>query len=228
MSTVNTRVAIIAALPREIAELVRGKTADNALRQRGVYLYRLPKAVVLAAGMGAERVEMAVKAALAEGALELIVSAGLAGACSPDLQAGDVAEAGVVVDGQSGIRYPTSNGSELVLVSAPSIASIREKTRLSRSYLATMVDMEAATVARLAAEKNIAFRAIKGISDAHDFELEGLSQFTGAEGKFRTAAFAAHTAVRPRKWSKAMKLGRNSKQALAALSVKLRQIIAES
>lgn len=86
MSLVNSRVAIIAALPREIAELVRGVAADEVLRQRGIYLYRLPKAVVVAAGMGATRAELAVEAALAAGAVDLLISAGLAGACSPDLK----------------------------------------------------------------------------------------------------------------------------------------------
>jgi adenosylhomocysteine nucleosidase len=152
----------------------------------------------------------------------------LAGSCTPDLHAGEVAEAGVVVDAQSGTRFAAAHGGGLVLVSAGSIASVREKARLSRSYLGSMVDMEAATVAHLAMEHNVAFRAIKGISDAYDFELEGLSRFAGEHGEFRTAAFAAHTAIRPGKWGKAMQLGRNSKRALAALTLKLRQIIAES
>ena len=65
MSTVRARIAIIAALPREIAELVRGVPADATLRHRGISLYRLPNAVVVAAGMGAARAEMAVQAALA-------------------------------------------------------------------------------------------------------------------------------------------------------------------
>jgi len=227
MSNVSARIAIVAALPREIAELVRGVPADAALRRRGIFLYRLPNAVVVAAGMGASRAQMAVEAALAEGGVELMISAGLAGACTPDLQAGDVAEAGIVVDGRSGTRYATAHGSDLVLVSAAAIASVREKARLSRNYLATMVDMEAATVARLAAEKSVPFRAIKGISDAHGFELEGLSRFAGANGEFRTAAFALHTAVRPGTWGNAMQLGHNSKRALAALTATLRQAIAQ-
>lgn len=225
MSLVNSRIAIVAALPREIAQLVRGVAADAQLRQQGVYLYRLPKAVVVAAGMGAARAEMAVQAALAEGGVDLLISTGLAGACIPTLQAGEVAEAGIVVDGQSGTRYAAGQGSGLVLVSAGAIASVREKARLSRSYLAGMVDMEAATVARLASANGLEFRAIKGISDAHDFELEALEQFAGENGVFRTASFALYTALRPGTWGKAMQLGRNSKCALAALTARLIAVI---
>ena len=226
MSYVGPRVAIIAALPREVAGLVRGVTPDADMLRRGIHFCRLPNAVVAAAGMGVARAETAVHAALAEGGVELIVSAGLAGACTAALQAGEVAEAGIVVDGQSGTRYATSYGSDLVLVSSGGIASVREKARLSRSHLASMVDMEAATVARIVAEKSVSFRAIKGISDAHDFELEGLSRFASENGEFRTAEFAMHTALRPRSWVKAMHLGRNTKHALAALTEKLRHIIA--
>ena len=227
MSFVSSRIAIVAALPREIAQLVRGVAADAGLRQQGIYLYRLPKAVVVAAGMGAARAEIAVQAALAEGGVDLMVSTGLAGACTSTLLVGEVAEAGIVVDGQSGTRYATGQGSDLVLVSADSIANVREKARLARSYLAAMVDMEAATVARLAVEKGLAFRAIKGISDAHDFEMEELSCFAGENGEFRTAAFALHTALRPGTWRKAMQLGHNSKRALAALTKTLQQIIGQ-
>jgi adenosylhomocysteine nucleosidase len=227
MSIVSARIAIIAALPREIEELVRGVPQDAELRRSGIHLYRVDNAIVVAAGMGAARAELAVEAALAEGGVQLLVSTGLAGACTPDLHAGEVAEAGIVVDGQSGTRYAAGHGSDLVLASVNSIANIREKARLSRSYLCSMVDMEAATVARLAAAKGVAFRAIKGISDAHDFELEGLSQFTGEHGEFRTAAFALHTALRPGTWSKAMQLGRNSQRALTSLTVALRQVITQ-
>jgi len=225
MSNVSARIAIVAALPREIQELVRGVPQDAELRRRGIHLYRLPKAIVVAAGMGTARAELAVQAALAEGGVQLLISTGLAGACTPALRAGEVAEAGIVVDGQSGMRYAADQGSDLVLVSADAIASVREKARLARNYLCAMVDMEAATVARLAAVKGLAFRAIKGVSDAHDFELEGLSQFAGENGEFRTSAFALHTALRPGTWGKAMQLGRNSQRALTALTETLRQLI---
>jgi len=227
MSIVSARIAIIAALPREIEELVRGVPQDSELRRRGIHLYRLEKAIVVAAGMGAARAELAVEAALAEGGVQLLVSTGLAGACTPDLHAGEVVEAGIIVDGQNGMRYAAGPGSDLVLASVNSIANVREKARLSRSYLCSMVDMEAATVARLAVAKGVAFRAIKGISDGYDFELEGLSQFTGEHGEFRSAAFTLYTALRPGTWSKAMQLGRNSQRALTALTETLRLVITQ-
>ena len=86
--------------------------------------------------------------------------------------------------------------------------------------------MEAATVGRLAAAHGLRFRAIKGISDAHDFELASLSRFAGKHGSFRTGAFAMHTALRPHTWSKAAKLGRESNRALELLHARLVEVIA--
>lgn len=216
------QIAIIAALPREIAALVRGTAADTGLLGRGIHLYRLDGAVVVAAGMGAERAAAAVEAALATGDVAMLISAGLAGGCSAGVVAGSVIEAHVVVDARTGERFnsaaePQGKSRRVTLATTESIASVREKARLAASYGAMLVDMEAATVARLARAIGLPFRAIKGVSDGYDFELCSLAMFAGKQGSFRTGAFALHTALRPWEWGKAIKLGRGSSRALAAL-----------
>lgn len=218
-------IAIIAALPREIAGLVRGTPADASLLKQSVHLHRMPKAVVVAAGMGAARATVAVEAAMSVGAVDELISVGLAGACSSALSAGTVSEASLVIDVRTGERHATNANEGVVLATTETIASVREKARLAGSYGAAMVDMEAATVARLAAAHGLSFRAIKGVSDAHDFELESMSRFTGKHGHFRTGAFALHTALRPHHWPKAMKLGRHSNEALARLHERLREVL---
>jgi adenosylhomocysteine nucleosidase len=234
---VSEPVAIVAALPREIAELVRGRKADAAYRRRSIDLHWIGTgdAIVVAAGMGAQRVTLAVQAAI-EQVREMyslppddevvlpsfLISVGLAGACSPELKPGDVAVAREVVDTLTGERFATADtDAKYTLVTTPEIASAKEKERLFATYGAAMVDMEAATVARLAVAKRIPFRAIKAISDAHDFELAALSDFADEQGQFRTAAFALHTAIRPHTWGKTIRLGRNSKMALEALTARL-------
>lgn len=216
-------IAIIAALPREIAGLVRGVKPDAELQGRGVFLYRLPKAVVVAGGMGGSRVTLAVEASFSAGKIASLVSVGLAGGCSAAAAAGEVLEAGKVVDTQSGESYIGSGSA--VLVTTPSIAGIREKARLHAAYGAAIVDMEAATVARLAEARGVGFRAIKGISDGHDFEMASLGKFSGKHGGFRTGAFALHTALRPHHWGKAMRLGRESQRALVGLEKVLRELM---
>lgn len=221
------KTAIIAALPREIAGLVRGTRPDSELRRRGVHLYRIDGAVVVAGGMGASRVTLALDAALRVGEIDLVVSTGLAGASSPRVPAGAVVEATTVVDAKTGERFPcAASGAECVLITTEKIAGIREKARLHESYNAALVDMEAATVVRLALARGLRFRAIKGISDAHDFEMEAMNRFADPLGHFRTGAFALHTALRPQNWGSAMRLGRESNRALTKLWAELRELIA--
>lgn len=220
--------AIIAALPREIAALVKASPADTALLREGLHLHRLPHAVVVAGGMGSNRVTLAVQAAL-QHKPDTLISVGLAGACLPSIAAGQVLEAGTVVDVQTGERFQadteTQKADRVVLATSTSIASTQEKRRLAAAYAAAVVDMEAATVARLARAHGLRFRAIKGISDAHDFELASLARFEGRHGTFRTGRFALHTAMRPHHWRKTITLGRSSAQALAALQRELQSLV---
>ncbi len=215
--------AIIAALPREVAALVRGTAPDPQLKRTGIFLYRLPTALVIAGGMGTVRVTLAVKAALDSSPLSSLITTGLAGACNPATSVGTVVESSTIVDAQSGVRFTAASGSA-TLVTTHGIASIHEKARLFASYGASVVDMEAATVARLAQINNLPFRAIKAVSDAHDFELSALSRFASPHGHFRTGAFALHTALRPHRWRQTMKLGSGSQRALRALTEALKEI----
>jgi len=105
---------------------------------------------------------------------------------------------------------------------------VKEKNRLAETYGAAMVDMEAATIARLSVAHGVTFRAIKAISDGHEFEMPSLSLFADHNGHFRTGAFAMHTALRPQQWGKAIELGNASKHALTKLHEALRQAMAES
>jgi adenosylhomocysteine nucleosidase len=223
---VPARIAIIAALPREIAGLVRGTKADASLMKVGVWLYRVDGAVVVAAGMGAERAAVAVEAAVSAGDVRVLISTGLAGGCSPGAMAGSVMEAGMVVDVGTGERFVAGLGTGVMLATAETIASVAEKARLAESFGAAIVDMEAATVGRMALANRLEFRAIKGVSDGYDFELGALAKFEGERGSFRTGAFAAYTAVRPRTWGKAITLGRGSAKALAGLEAALRGVLA--
>ena len=220
-------IGIVGALPRELAGLVRTLRPEPELRRRGVYLYRMPRAVVVCAGMGTERATLAVRTALEAGATSLL-SVGLAGACDPARPTGSLLEVNTVIDALSGIRYAglsdaTGAGT---LVTTHTIASVHEKHRLFASYGAAAVDMEAATVARLAGLNGIAFRALKAISDAHNFELSSLSRFASKQGHFRVGAFALHTALRPAGWRKAVQLGAGSQKALRTLTERLKEIVA--
>jgi adenosylhomocysteine nucleosidase len=107
-------------------------------------------------------------------------------------------------------------------VSTDEIVNIDKKMRMRICFDASAVDMEAATVARLAQAAGVRFRAIKAISDEADFEIGELGEFVTEDGQFREKRFALYAALRPQKWSKVIALGRNSSKALAALTEVLR------
>ena len=222
-------VAILAALPREVRGLVGKWRPDPASLQSGIHLYRFGASVVVTAGMGTARVSLAFQAALEAANIYTVYSVGLAGGCGAGVVAGSVYEANLVVSAGTGERFRTAHGEAgCILATTDSIAGVQEKARLAATYNATMVDMEAATVARLAGAHGLDFRAIKGISDPHDFELASLARFAGTRGQFRTAAFAVHTALRPHHWRPAAQLGRHSNQALRALNQRLSELLSQT
>lgn len=210
--------AIVAALPREVKQLVRGWQQHRLPGK--ITAYTNDCAVVACAGMGAERAALALQAALSLKPVTSLLSAGLAGACHPSLRVGDIVRAGVVIDARTGERFANELFSD-TLITAPTIASANEKQRLYASYQASAVDMEAATLARLAQAHKLSFRAIKSISDEASFEMQELAQFATSDGQFREAAFAMHSSIRPRLWPKLFALAGNSKRAVQSLTTEL-------
>ena len=172
--------------------------------------------------MGQARVSLAVEAALSYGSVDRLLSAGLAGACDPELAAGDIVRAGQVVDAGSGERFASDAGTA-VLVTAATLANAKEKARLRETYRATAVDMEAATVARLARAHGLAFAAVKAVSDDARTSLDGFDRFATPDGQFRELGFALSTAFHPGRWHSAIALGRNSARALRALTEDLQR-----
>jgi len=153
-----------------------------------------------------------------------LISAGVAGGCDPALRAGDIVRAGVVVDTRTGERFSDLQHAQ-VIATVANVAGVAEKRRLFEAYSASAVDMEAATVARLAQAHGLGFAAVKTISDASYFEMKELGLFGTADGQFRAAAFVAYVALRPRLWGKLLQLARNGGAAIKALTKELQSQI---
>jgi len=214
------RPIFIAALPREVAAVVRGWRAHPP--QRNIYLFEQERAIVAYAGMGADRARLAVEAALNLGPASELISVGFAGSCNPRMELGQILCPHIVVDSKTGERFFTdqphlkewpANEETTVLVTVPKPAGVQQKQYLGISYYASAVDMEAAAVARIARARELPFTAMKAISDAHDFELPDLDQFATPDGQFREAAFGFHVALRPNLWKSVATLAKGSKLA---------------
>jgi adenosylhomocysteine nucleosidase len=214
-------VAIIAAMPAEVAPLVR-----HSLRRSvaGVMLYELPSALIALGGMGRKPAQRAAEVALQEANPSLLVSAGFAGALAPGLQPGEVLTFREVADEATGEHYATTSG-EAVLVSSPRVAGVNHKRSLAQSFAASAVDMEAAAVAEVARRHGIPFAAVKAISDDLEFPMPPVSGFIDRNGRLRAPAFLAHVAVRPKWWIPLLRLARNSGLASRNLGKFLQHLI---
>jgi adenosylhomocysteine nucleosidase len=218
----SCRVAIIAAMERELKPLVQG-WALNILTVEGKTLvcYEQGDVVAVFCGMGTKRAELAAQAIAERYQPRILVSAGLAGALIRSLKAGNVVLPNVIVDAATGIEYRCAVGGQVVgggvLVSTFEIAGKKSKDELVECFHALLVDMEAAGVAKVAMAKEIGFRCVKAISDEHDFAMPPLDQFINAQGTFETGKFARWAAVRPQYWGATLALRRNTRRAVNAL-----------
>ncbi|MBV9623186.1 MAG: hypothetical protein JOZ14_04320 [Acidobacteria bacterium] len=226
------RIAIVGAFERELRPLIKGWPSRKLqYGGREFTFYQGEHAVVVCGGVGAERARAAAQAAIAEFSPELLISAGFAGALVAELHTGDTIFPAMIIDTKDGSRHPTAieraplgstPHARTLLASCPEIASVGQKQRLRNSYGAHAVDMESAEVSRAAEAHNISFVAVKAISDEFDFELPlAVSAFI-REGRFQTARFLLHTAMRPRLWARVLQLARNSEIAARNLCAWLR------
>ena len=223
-----SRVAIVAALEREVRPLVRGwRVSDKEVSGRSFRFFEKDDLVLVCGGIGAEAARRAAEAAIANYAPKLVYSAGFAGALVPGLKVADIVQPRRVVNASDGSSLNLDRG-EGVLVSFGSIASPAQKARLRESFGAQAVDMEAAAVARAAEARGVGFAVVKVISDEFDFMFPSMERFVDSNGQFLERRFAWFAALRPWLWPQVGRLARNSSRASSALCDWLRKMPAES
>ncbi len=221
-----SRVAIVAALEREVRPLVKGwRVSQKEVDDRQFRFFEQGNFVVVCAGIGAEAARRAAEAVIASYAPAVIYSAGFAGALDPALKVGDVVQPRRVLNASDGSSVNFDQG-EGVLVSFGSVASPAQKASLRDSYGAQAVDMEAAAVARSAEARGAAFVVVKVISDEFDFNFPAMERFVDSNGQFMEGRFAMFAALRPWLWARVARLLRNSNRASRVLCDRLRTTMA--
>ncbi|HKS75385.1 MAG TPA: hypothetical protein VJQ82_19410 [Terriglobales bacterium] len=222
-SPVSTRVAIVAALEREIEPFVKGwDSRVRAYDGRNYKVYEKENAVVVCGGIGAEAARSAAEAVIALYQPGMLISAGFAGALDPGMSVGDSFTASQVIDAKDGSRMHSDQGSG-ILITFDTVADVEQKARFASAFGAHAIDMEAAAVGKAAQAHGIRFLACKVISDSSDTALPALTQFIGSDGRFHVLRYAMHIAVRPWKWVAVRRLARDSMKAARALGVRLEQ-----
>jgi adenosylhomocysteine nucleosidase len=221
----SAKVAMVAALEREVRPLVKGWIGvEREYLGRGFKFFEHGEAVLVFGGIGADAARRATEAAIALYEPELVLSVGFAGAVDPALKVGEIFSPCRVIDVQDGSSVETGIGDG-VLVSVAAIAGAEQKAKIAESYGAQAVDMEASAVARGAQARGVRFMAVKAISDESTFVMPSMDRFVDRDGQFRETAFAASVAAQPWLWSKVFHLARNSAKASRALCAELERYI---
>lgn len=219
------RLAIIAALEREIAAVVRSWKYKNVeYAGRKLRFYESEKAVLVCGGIGAAAARLAAEAAVNLYGPLALLSTGLAGSLNDSMKVGDTFFAAEVIDAENGNVYATPAGTNK-LVTANKIVDTEGKRALAQRFAASAVDMEAAAVAEVARQVHIPFFAVKAISDELAFPMPPMDHFVDAAGNFATGRFVVHSVLRPRLWSSVFRLARNSSRATKALAQLLTPLI---
>jgi adenosylhomocysteine nucleosidase len=221
------KIAIVAAMEREVAPLIRGSRGWRVrrLHQGGhagtrYRLFEKGEIALICGGIGPEAARRATEAVIQEVSPERVISVGFAGALDASMNVGDVFMPRTVINAADGVRSDAGTG-EGVLVSSSVVAGKDQKVRFAKAYGAILVDMEAAAVALGARARGIEFGVVKVISDRSDFDMPALDRFVAGDGTFKSARFAFHVALRPRLWGTAIALARNSSKASHALCAAL-------
>jgi adenosylhomocysteine nucleosidase len=230
------KVAIVAALEREVKGLVRNwNRIEREFEGRRFAFFERDELVVVCGGIGAECARRAAEAVIALYHPEQVESVGFAGALDETLRVGEIFRPAEVIDARDGSRFETcrfeTGGFEIGdaegngrLVTFMAVAGAEQKTKLAKAYQARAVDMEAAAVLAAAQARGVAFGATKVISDELSFEMPQMADFIDAAGQFKTASFVMYVAMRPWLWKRVDTLARNSSKAAKALGAYLERL----
>ncbi len=219
-----TQIGIIAAMPAELRPLTREWPRTDLISVGHIGGVECLAACEGIGGMAATRSFQAIRAAASD--LRALVSYGWAGALHCGVKPPGVYAVAEVIEARTGERFATDGprdapGAPLRLVTLDHVARRGEKRPLAERYGASLVDMEAATVGRLARAHGLGFVCLRGISDGYTDDLPDFNPFITRAGRLRTGALAAHALLRPKTWPVLLELGRNSRAAAEALAREL-------
>jgi adenosylhomocysteine nucleosidase len=200
-------------MPAELKPLVQGW---RHTRSNGVDLWHSENGewIAACAGAGVDAATRAFAEIEKLGSVDKLISTGWAGALRDDLAPGQDFDVSVVIDARTGERFIAAGPpNDCWLVTSPCVADMPEKKRLASTYEASLVDMEAAGVARLAKMRGIPFYCIKGISDGYNDQLPDFNRFISLGGQFKLARFVVFALLRPWHWPSLIRMGENSRKA---------------
>jgi len=182
--------------------------------------------VAVCAGMGTEAATRAFAQAEKDGSLDAVLSIGWVGALQEQGFPGEFFIPNVIVNAQTGERFALAQRDKpVVLVTTARVAGEAEKQRLAAAYNGAIVDMESATVARLAQMRGIPVCCMKVITDEVSAVLPDLNPFIDDLGQMEMGRFIGYVLLRPTYWRALMQLGKASSAAAEHLALALSHLL---
>ena len=144
------RIAIVAALEREVRPLIRSwRVTEKEYEGRRFRFFENGEAVLVCGGIGPVAARRASEAIIATFDPQVVCSAGFAGALDATLKVGDVVRPQIVINAGDGSNVTLGEGRRRSDQLHRNCES-RAESKVARIVWRTMVDMEAAAVARAA------------------------------------------------------------------------------
>jgi adenosylhomocysteine nucleosidase len=231
----KTDIGLIAAMPEEIAPLLRrvGNYHREKAGRRNLYRFQAGplSACLIESGMGPRNATEGASRLIETCSPQIILNFGFAGALSPGLKVGDIISADRLLFYHDGLfseqQWLTSLqgpvGQQVKQGSFVTTSRITDKEFLAKRLPAgirqAVVEMETAAVAKVAGTAGIPFMAIRAISDATDEELGfTLDEFCDHELNLKIWRVLLTVARKPWIIPQLIRLARNSKAAGSNLS----------
>ena len=231
-------IGVVAAMPQEIAPLLRRIAGYRKERAAGCNLYRfevggVPVALI-ESGMGPRHAARATAALIERAAPSLLLNFGFAGGVLPGTRVGDLVLAQRVLlleeghlseaalpDPQLRLRVAGALASAALTLHQGTFvtaAVITQKTALAGLLDPgtghPVLEMETAALLRVAGDAGIPVVALRGVSDAAEEELGfSLEEFCDAELRIRMARVLRTVALKPRIIPQLIRLSGNTKRA---------------
>ena len=215
---------LIAAYSFEFSGLPGCKPcASSSLRWAATLDLAGERAILVANGAGRARASAAAKAIVPREPVRAVVSTGFAGALEPSFSAGDVFIADSVSgrEGRFTSRSPAGSLDDVrrgALLTVDRVVQSASHKRELWGRGAQAVDMEASSVAAVAQQHGLPFFCIRAISDlaAEDMPVD-FDRALRSDGSLSPWSVCGQALRRPRRWSRLMRLGRNSVAAARSL-----------
>ena len=202
-------ILLLGAFGQEIDGLRRKLDVDKVTSERGYELYcgnyENRDILLVRTGMGKKRAENATESVLGNYPVTAIVSLGFAGGLNPELEIGDVVLCSTLYcengsDQENPEAAPLSSDANLTALASESLEEIKvnyhigtcvsvlelesdleRQQELAETFNADMVEMESYWIAKIAADHEIPFIAIRSMSDSGN-DIQPFDEILSEEG----------------------------------------------